>query len=417
MEKAYIALIILAVVFLLYLSKKVPMSAVSMLGAFAMAAFGILEPNAIFSALGGETVLIVLFMMILGEAMFLSGLAPKLGKLLVSRGGGDEKRFLMLLILFSAVFSMFLSNTATVAMFMSVVGALATTGRCSRKNTYMAIGIAATVGGLGTLVGSVVQVPVNNLLKETCGVALGFFGLMPITLVLLAVTMLYYLLVGCRLQDRSFDFEENTNDAEQARNVVPDRRKMILAGIALLACIVSFVTQILPLSLAAAAAVCMLLLTGGITEKQAYGSVNWSVIITLAGLVALANGVNASGAGKMIAEAILRVIAGAPRLAVFAVVVALCTLLTNMMSNPVVAMLVAPIALEIAAASGINPKTMAVGVIVGATIAVATPIGTPPVTMTLIGGYRFSDYLKVGGPLNLLLFAASVVFIPLIYGL
>ncbi len=417
MDKAYIALIILGVVFVLYLSKKVPMSAVSMLGAFAMAAFGILDAKSIFSALSGETVLIVLFMMILGEAMFLSGLAPKLGALLIRRGGGNEKRFLMLLILVSAVFSMFLSNTATVAMFMSVVGALATTGRCTKKNTFMAIGIAATVGGLGTLVGSVVQVPVNNLLRENCGVAISFFGLMPITLVLLAVTMLYYLLVGCRLQDKFFDFDDNEGASVQTKEVEPDRRKMILAGIALLGCIVCFVTEILSLSLAAAAAVCFLLLTGGITEKQAYGAVNWSVIITLAGLVALANGVNASGAGKLIATSIMQAISGSPKLLIFAVVVALCTLLTNMMSNPVVAMLVAPIALEISAASGIDPKTMAIGVIVGATIAVATPIGTPPVTMTLIGGYRFSDYLKVGGILNLILYAASVVFIPIIYGL
>ena len=91
--------------------------------------------------------------------------------------------------------------------------------------------------------------------------------------------------------------------------------------------------------------------------------------------------------------------------------------MTNMMSNPVVAMLIIPIALNMAETVGINPTTMAVGVIVGSTLAFASPIGSPPVTMTMVAGYNFNDYVKLGGPLCLLSYIATVIFVPLIYGL
>ena len=55
--------------------------------------------------------------------------------------------------------------------------------------------------------------------------------------------------------------------------------------------------------------------------------------------------------------------------------------------------------------------------IIGCNLSFTTPVGTAPVTMTLVGGYRFMDYVKVGGPLNVILLVATIFLIPLIYGM
>lgn len=420
MQQSTMAIIILALVMAAFLSQRIPVSVTAMLGAIAMVIVGILKPEDVFSALGGETVLIVLFMSILGEAVFQSGLASVVGKV-VKKTGDNENRLLFILIVLTAVISAFLSNTATVAMFMALVGSLSAAGAITltRKKSFMAIGVAATVGGLGTLIGSVVQVPVNNVLEETCGVKLGFFELIPIWLVLVAVMVVYFKFYGIKRQNRLFAQEEQESAEDTPAAVIPEenKKKMLITAAVMLGCIVCFASSIVPLYIAGAAGTCICILTGCISEKKAFGCVNWNVLITLAGLIAIAKGVNTSGAGKLAAEGFLGMVGMDYPWLIFAAVVAICMIMTNFMSNPAVAMLIIPIALSIAQSVGINPKTMAIGVIVGSTLAFGSPIGTPPVTMTMVAGYKFTDYIKIGGPLLLISYVATVIAVPLIYSL
>ena len=196
------AILILVAVIAAFAWQKLPASVVAMAGAMAMMFAGILQPGEVFSGLGGETVLIVLFMMILGEVIFRTGLASVIGKVLSKSEQASETALLIILIIITALLSAFLSNTATVAMLMALVGSMSSSGmlRIRKKSAFMAIGISATVGGLGTLVGSVVQVPVNNYLREQTGQSLGFFSLIPIWAVLVLVMVGYYWLWGSKAQ-------------------------------------------------------------------------------------------------------------------------------------------------------------------------------------------------------------------------
>lgn len=420
MQQSTIAIIILALVMAAFLCRRIPISVTSMLGALAMVFTGVLQPTDVFSALSGETILIVLFMMILGETVFQSGLATVMGRVL-RKAGKNENRLLIVLIVLSALLSAMLSNTATVAMFMALVGSLSAAGvfSISNKKSFMALGIASTIGGLGTLIGSVVQIPVNNVLEETCGVKLGFFSLIPIWAILVAVMVVYFLVYGIKRQDRLFKDSESSEGAVAAGEALPEenRTKMIITAVVMLGCIVCFATNIMPLYIAAALGTCICILAGCISEKKAFSCVNWNVIITLACLTAIAKGMNSSGAGKLAAESFLGLLGTEQPWLIFAAVVGTCMIMTNFMSNPAVAMLIIPIALSIAQTAGINPATMAAGVMVGSTLAFGSPIGTPPVTMTMVAGYKFTDYIKVGGPLLILCYIAAIVAMPLIYGL
>jgi len=70
----------------------------------------------------------------------------------------------------------------------------------------------------------------------------------------------------------------------------------------------------------------------------------------------------------------------------------------------------------LALALHVSPETFVIGVIIGASTALSTPIGTPCVTQTLVAGYRYMDYVKVGLPINIILTIATCILLPIIYG-
>nr|WP_330399590.1 hypothetical protein [Lachnoclostridium edouardi] len=86
------------------------------------------------------------------------------------------------------------------------------------------------------------------------------------------------------------------------------------------------------------------------------------------------------------------------------------------MSNVAVASMIIPIGLSLALSLGVRPETFVIGLILACQLATATPIGSPCVTQTLVGGYRYMDYVKIGLPVTLLQLAALIVLVPVIYG-
>ena len=119
----------------------------------------------------------------------------------------------------------------------------------------------------------------------------------------------------------------------------------------------------------------------------------------------------------MIAEYGLSLLGGqdaSPRVVVFMLVLIGGTI-TNVMQNNAVVAIMLPIAITMAQTMGVDAMPMAVAVVFGASFAFATPIGTAPMTMSLAAGYRFSDYVKVGGLCNILVIVVTGLCIPLLY--
>jgi len=99
-------------------------------------------------------------------------------------------------------------------------------------------------------------------------------------------------------------------------------------------------------------------------------------------------------------------------------VILMTSVLTELVSNNAVAVVVTPVAIGLAQALGVDPRPLVVGVMVAASASFATPIGYQ--TNTLVygpGGYRFTDFVRIGAPLNLLIGAVSAFIIPLLWPL
>ena len=158
-------------------------------------------------------------------------------------------------------------------------------------------------------------------------------------------------------------------------------------------------------------------LTGCLTEKQAYASIDWVTIFLFAGMMPVSTAMDKTGAGKMIAEWTVSLMGGSPSpLVVTAILFILSCGLTQFMSNTASAALLCPIGIAISQQLGADPKAVLMAIAVAASCAFASPVGTPPNTLVLgPGGYKFMDYVKAGTGLVIVSFIVSLVVIPIVW--
>ena len=137
----------------------------------------------------------------------------------------------------------------------------------------------------------------------------------------------------------------------------------------------------------------------------------------VAGTLGFAKGIDVSGAGALIAEKLIGLAGPLASSDYFMTLfmLFLATLLSNFMSNNSAAVIVAPIAFAIAASMGSDPLPSAVAIAVGSNQAVMTPICTANITMTTVVGYRFKDYIRFGGLINVIAFVCSAAALYFVY--
>ena len=200
---------------------------------------------------------------------------------------------------------------------------------------------------------------------------------------------------------------------------VHDSKKQIISGLILAVVVIVMALDLKSISLEMAAIIGALVcvLTGCLTEKQAYASIDWVTIFLFAGMMPVSTAMDKTGAGKLIAEWAVSLMGGSPTPIIMTSVLFIisCTL-TQFMSNTAAAALLAPVGVAISQQLGASPKAVLMAIGVAASCAFATPVGTPPCTLVLgPGGYKFMDYVKVGVPLVILCFIVSIIVIPMVW--
>jgi di/tricarboxylate transporter len=166
----------------------------------------------------------------------------------------------------------------------------------------------------------------------------------------------------------------------------------------------------------AMAGVFFMTITGCLPLREAYRALQTDVLMLIAGTIALGAAMDKTGASGHYAALFLSALSGWPPLPVLGGVLLLTSIGTQMLSNNATAVLLLPVAISTAAGLGVDPKPFIMAVCFGASACFATPIGYQ--TNLLVygpGGYRFSDYLKLGIPLNLLVIVLATVLIPLFW--
>jgi di/tricarboxylate transporter len=199
---------------------------------------------------------------------------------------------------------------------------------------------------------------------------------------------------------------------------MPRRNKRWIAAAALTAVVVVAALQILPIAVASLIAVVVVITARCIDAEEAYRAIDWPCLFMIAGSLALGVALVKTGAAEEIARGFVNHVAPFGPAVTLSVLIFAASVLTNFLSNNAVAALMVPLALESAHLLQTNPRAFLVGVAFGASACFATPIGYQ--TNTLVygaGGYRFSDFLKLGLPINTLHWVLASLLIPLFWPL
>ena len=176
-----------------------------------------------------------------------------------------------------------------------------------------------------------------------------------------------------------------------------------------------------PIELGALAGCLIVCMTGCLKSQEAYASIEWNLLFLIYGMLAMGLALDQTGAAAWLAghvvDSVQQFVPGDNQsIAMLAVVYLVTTFFTEILSNNAVAALMTPIAIGIAAHLGIDSRPFIVAVMFAASAAFATPIGYQTNTYVYgVGGYRFSDFLKIGIPLNVLCFIVAMLVIPHIW--
>ena len=423
MESGVVALIIIGVMMVLYMSELLPIAVTSVLACIAFAVFGLIPFSAVFAGFGNDIVFLIAGMIIVGNALFETGVARMIGKFVISLVGTGERLFIIAIVIVSTSISLFMSNTATVSIMLPIAASAvhASGGKLTKKNTYMMVGILAVTGGGLTLIGSTPQLIAQGLLQEGGHETMSFFELSHVGLPVLLLALLYFLTIGGRLQKRVFDFpevEENSEnppaESEPAESSSGSTARMCMSVAALVFCVIGFLSDLWTAGVVAMTGAAFCVISGCISQKAVFRKMDWTTIVIMGCSFGISAGLDQSGGGRMVAQGVINVLGSNlnPWL-LCAALAFIAVILTNFMSSTATATLLIPIAVIMATELGYDVKSIVMSVAIAANIGYATPISTPPITMTLAGGYRFMDYVKVGGLLNLLAYILIVLLFPL----
>lgn len=417
MSTATITLLFLLFAVIMFVLEKIPLGLTSMIVCIGLVVTGVLDVETAFKGFIDGNVILFVAMFIVGEALFQTGMANKIGGV-ITKFAKTERMLIVAIMVIVGLMSGVLSNTGTAAILIPVVIGISAKSGYKRSKLLMPLVFAAAMGGNLSLIGAPGNLIAQSTLQEV-GLKFGFFEYAIVGLPILIAGIIFYATIGFKLLP-SHDVEDDGDvDKTDDFSHVPKWKQavsLIVLILTLLAMI--FEDQIgIKLCVSGCIGAAVLILTGVITEKQALKSIDLKTIFLFGGTLSLAAALQESGAGKLIAEKVIGALGDNPSpyiltLAVFL----LCCVLTNFMSNTATTALMAPICLSIAEGMGADPRAVLMACVIGGSCAYATPIGMPANTMVVsAGGYRFTDYAKSGIPLIIIATVVSMIILPIAF--
>ncbi|MEW9109725.1 MAG: SLC13 family permease [Cytobacillus gottheilii] len=429
MDSSYIAIIISIITIILFISNKLPMSVIAIFGSLAMAFFiPEMELSSVYSGFSSPGWPMVVGMLIVSDALFETGVAQKIGQRIGNSFlAKTERRFIITVAIICTVMSAFMSNNGSVAIWMPIIAAVAagSLGRIRSKMVIFVAGTAAVIGGGSTLIGSTSQLSANAILQGYEGFEAGMamFDMTKIMLPAAIVQILYWATIGYpilkwALKPESPDFDKGNVYATASQDALQEKADGVpkwkgrVALYTMILCIVLFLIagfdpfkNYLNIGIIGLVGAMIVLGSKAVSAKKAFANLPWDILITIGVISGLGAGLDASGGGELIANSVLSLFGGetASIVVLTVVIITLTSLLTNIMQNNAAAAMLTPIVISIAFSLGISPLPWVIVIAACSNLAIATHYGTAVNMQILPAGYKFMDFVKIGGPLLILL--------------
>ena len=219
------------------------------------------------------------------------------------------------------------------------------------------------------------------------------------------------------LQGKQKDFLV-LNLPKEMSEVAPNRRKAPWALAVTLGMMLLMTFKLVDAVTAVLLAALAMVLVGCVSMKDAYRSVNWESLVLIAGMLPMATVLEKTGGVEVIVTGLTQSLGEFGPIALMAGLFVITSLFSQFISNTATTVLVAPIAVGAAMEAGVSPYPFLMTVALAASTAFSTPVASPVNTLVLgPGGYRFTDFVKVGVPLQILAMVITLLVVPLLFPL
>ncbi|MDT2426826.1 SLC13 family permease [Enterococcus avium] len=418
MSPAIITLLFLAFAIVMFVTEKIPLALTSMIVCIGLILTKVLDPKEAFNGFVNTNVILFVAMFVVGGALFETGMANKIGAV-VSKFAKSERQLIVAIMVITGVMSGFLSNTGTAAVLIPVVIGIAAKSGFSRGRLLMPLAFAAAMGGNLSLIGAPGNLIAQSALQEM-DMSFGFFEFGYVGVPILIIGIIFFSLVGYRFLPNETNIDDDGAFSDDVDYSHIPKWKQTLSLVILIMTILGMIFENqtgIPLYVAGCVGAILLVLCRVITEKQAYKAIDMQTIFLFGGTLALANALEVTGAGELIADAVIGLLGqNASPFALLTAIFLLSAVLTNFMSNTATTALLVPISLSIATGMGADPRAVLMATVIGGSCAYATPIGMPANTMVLSpGGFKFMDYVKAGLPLIVVSTIVSLILLPILF--
>lgn len=426
MSPAVLTLIILVVTAVAFITEILPVPLVAMLCAMVLVLTGIVPAGEVIAGFGNNTVIILISMLIVGGALFETGVTEKIARksLKIAK---TERQMIMVIFGVGTILSALLNNTGVMAMMIPLIVGIASSVGYSPSKMMMAGFLGVMCGGRLTLIGdaTVNTIAMNEIQKV--GGTFGFLDIGKIGLPLTIITAIWLYFIGYKTIPERQPSEETAAYANPEKKDVP--RWKAIASVVIIAFVffgMAFQKQFesllgipMPLYFVAmlgAVMVCALRILKG---KQVYSLIDLKTVFLYVGMLPLGTALSSTGAAQMIADGVAVILQGSGNVyLITAIVFIVCCVMTQFTSNVVTINLIAPIAVAIANTLNVSPVALIVTTCIASTHSYATPIACPPATIIYgNGGFKFKDYAISNWSILLISFVVCVVLLPIIWPL
>lgn len=414
----YFTSFVFIVLFIALVCEKIPANVSVFLALSVLTIGGILTPEQAFSGFTNKEMLTVALLYIVAAGFHKGGLGILLGEL-VFGGQAAGRMTILRLMLLSGLFSIFFNNTPIVAILTPVAVEWGYKNGIAPGKLLLPLSYAVTFGGMGSLIGTSTNLVVSGLMDKHGIGAMGFFeiGYIGIPVALLAIG--YVVIFGYRLLPDSGVAEAKLFGPQVSKE--PELSILSARSIALPIIVLSltvFVVAIgwLQMFQAALLAAAATIISGQVKPKEALKYVEWNVLTVIACSFGLAMALEKTGIAAGITGGIVHMLKDFGPLAGLAAILTATCLVTEVLTNNAAAALMFPFAVSLAQQFNVDPRNFAIAVAIGASAGYAVPMGYQTHMMVYEpGGYRFTDFLKIGIPLDVVYILGSLAMFSVLW--
>ncbi|MGB0936963.1 MAG: SLC13 family permease [Colwellia sp.] len=399
-----------------WVTEPIPIPATSLVPFALLPLFGIVDHKTVASSLGSHVILLLMGAFMLSKSLEKSGAHERMAVYMVRLvGASSAARLVMGFMLASGVLSMWISNTATTLMMLPIALAILAHVDNQKLKVALILGIAyaASVGGIGTPIGTPPNIIFMGIYEEYTGTEFGFFQWMkvgvPVVLISLPIMALWL--------TRNIKLKDKITLPKLGAWRIEEKRTLLIFALTALA----WITRKGPFggwselinvpiagdSTVALAAVVVMFMTsngkgGKILDWESAKDIPWGMLLLFAGGIALAKGFVASGLSALLGEW-LTSLANLPALAMILTICLVVTYLTEITSNTATATLLMPILAVAAISAGYDPMIFMIPAAMCASAAFMLPVATAPNAIAYgTGEIAIKDMVKEGALLSII---------------